>query len=55
MYKVVIVDDEPIIVDGLSRIIQWDKYGCRIVGTAFDGRKGVEVIDETKPILCSRI
>ena len=49
MYKVVIVDDEPIIVDGLSRIIQWDKYGCRLVGTAFDGRKGIEVIDETQP------
>lgn len=49
MYKVVIIDDEPIIVDGLSRVIQWDKFDCRVVGTAFDGREGMEVIDEKKP------
>lgn len=49
MYKVVIVDDEPIIVDGLSRVIHWDKFDCRVVGTAFDGREGMEVIDEKKP------
>ena len=32
MYKVVIVDDEPIIVEGLSRLLPWDKYGCEVVG-----------------------
>ena len=28
MYKVMIVDDEPIIVEGLSRSIAWDKWDC---------------------------
>ncbi len=25
MYKAVIIDDEPLIVEGLSKIIQWNK------------------------------
>ena len=29
MYKVMIVDDEPIIVEGLSRSIAWEKWNCK--------------------------
>lgn len=25
LFKVVIIDDEPIIVEGLSKVIKWDK------------------------------
>ena len=49
MYKVVIIDDEPIIVEGLSRVIKWEEYGCRLAGTAYDGLDGVNVIRELKP------
>ena len=49
MYKVVIIDDEPIIVEGLSKVIKWDKYNCQIVGTASDGREGLKLINEVKP------
>lgn len=49
MYKVVIIDDEPIIVEGLSRVIAWEQYGCKLVGTAYDGNEGVNVIREQKP------
>lgn len=49
MYKVVIIDDEPIIVEGLSRVIKWEEYGCRLAGTAYDGKEGVEVIRQQKP------
>lgn len=49
MYKVVIIDDEPIIVEGLSRVIQWENYGCRLVGTAYDGMEGVDVIRKKQP------
>lgn len=49
MYKVVIIDDEPIIVEGLSRMIDWKKYGCVITGTANDGLEGTELIREKKP------
>ncbi len=49
MYKVVIIDDEPIIVEGISRTVPWEQYDCRIVGTANDGMEGLEVIRTQKP------
>ena len=56
MYKVVIVDDEPIIVEGLSRLLPWEKYGCEVVGTAYNGNEGLEMIrKETPDILFSDI
>lgn len=48
-YKVVIVDDEPSIVLGLSRMIDWKSFGCEVVGTADSGQEGIRVIDEKKP------
>ena len=49
MYKVVVVDDEPIIVKGLTKLVPWEKYGCRVVGTAEDGIEGLAVIREQRP------
>lgn len=56
MYKVVIIDDEPIIVEGLTNGIQWDKWNCQVVGTEHDGIEGLELIRKIKPdILISDI
>lgn len=49
MYKVMIVDDEPIIVEGLSRSIAWEKWNCEVVATANDGLEGKNLIEEKKP------
>lgn len=49
MFKVVIIDDEPIIVEGLSRVVKWEKYDCEIVGIAYDGNEGMELIEEQNP------
>lgn len=49
MYKVVIIDDEPIIAEGLSRSISWDKWQCEVVGTASSGEEGMELIESVKP------
>ena len=49
MKKVVIIDDEPIIVQGLSKSVDWAKYGCEVVGTAGDGVEGKRVIEELHP------
>lgn len=48
-YKVVIIDDEPIIVKGLSKVVQWEKYGCELIGSAEDGASGIETIRELRP------
>lgn len=49
MLKAVIIDDEPIIVEGLSRSIKWEQYGCEVVGTAYSGEEGLALIKEIKP------
>lgn len=50
MYKVAIVDDEPVIVRGLTKMIPWESYNCRVVGTAGDGQEGMKLIREQKPV-----
>ena len=49
MYKVVLVDDERLIVVGLSSVIPWAELGCEVVGTACDGASGLALIRELKP------
>lgn len=49
MYKVMIIDDEPIIVEGLSRSIPWEKWNCQVVATANDGLEGKVLIEQHKP------
>ena len=49
MYKVVLIDDEHIIVEGLKKMIPWEKYDCTVVATASDGREGIETIKRHLP------
>lgn len=49
MYKVVIIDDEDIIVEGLRKVVDWNKYNCEVVGTAIDALTGATVIREHNP------
>ena len=56
MYKVVIIDDEPIIVEGLSRAVDWSRWDCRVAGFAYNGKEGLDVIRKERPnILISDI
>lgn len=49
MYKVVIIDDEPIIVEGLSKAVPWEKWDCQVVATAENGHSGIEIIHRENP------
>lgn len=49
MYKVVIIDDEPVIVEGLKRIVPWKDYDCEVTAWAYDGYMGLKIIREEKP------
>lgn len=56
MFKVVIIDDEPIIVKGLQKAVSWQELDCSVVGTAGNGLEGAEIIRREKPdILISDI
>lgn len=49
MYKLVIVDDEPSVLNGLSSYVDWAAYGIELAGTADDGDTGLALIGEVKP------
>ena len=49
MYRVVLIDDENMIVEGLRRVVKWADYQCEVVGTASDGVEGAELIRKLKP------
>ncbi|MGI6123541.1 MAG: response regulator transcription factor [Acetivibrionales bacterium] len=44
MYKVIIVDDEERIVEGLQKVVDWKNYGCEVVDTAYDAKSGAQRI-----------
>lgn len=49
MYKVLIIDDEPIIRKGLRNIINWKSFGCEVIGEAADGLDGSVLIKKHMP------
>lgn len=51
MLKVILADDEPYIVQGLSLIIDWNQAGFEIIGTANNGQEALELIKSEDPDL----
>lgn len=49
MYRVVLVDDEPLILAGIASLLTWEDYDCTIVGKATNGPSAYEMILELKP------
>ena len=49
MYRVILVDDERLIVKGLSSVVPWAELGCQVAGTAYDGAGGLALIRQLKP------
>ena len=49
MHKIIIVEDEEIIRNGLAISFDWMDYGCNIVGLAKDGKEGLDMILELNP------
>lgn len=48
-YRVLIVDDEPDIAEGIEYLIQNFEIECEIVGLAFDGIEGINKVMELEP------
>jgi len=49
MIKILIVDDEPIVREGLRKTINWDQLHCKIVGEAENGVEAIEKINMLLP------
>lgn len=49
MYKVMIVDDETIILSGIKSLVDWEENDCELVATARNGQEALEQV-YTMPI-----
>lgn len=49
MFKVLIIDDEPIIRKGIKNIVNWEHFGCEVCGEAGDGLAGKDMIEKNRP------
>lgn len=47
--KVLIIDDELIMRQGIKHMVDWEQEGFRIVGEASDGREGLRMVKEFAP------
>lgn len=49
MYKLLIVDDEPLVSVALESMVPWDRYHIAVCGTAINGRQALEMIRTLHP------
>jgi two-component system response regulator YesN len=51
MYRVLLVDDEPLAIEGLQLLIDWNKNGFEVESVCGDGEEAARLIRESKPDL----
>ncbi|MBB6734727.1 response regulator transcription factor [Cohnella zeiphila] len=49
MKTIVIIDDDPNVLEGMRESIPWEKLAVRWLGEAIDGREGLHLIRELQP------
>lgn len=49
MYRLLLVDDERLILEGISQVVDWARAGTELVGTARNGIEALEKIAELQP------
>ena len=48
-YKVILVDDEAEVIDVIEQKIAWNELGFKVVGSATNGVKALELVEKTQP------
>ncbi|MFA7567135.1 MAG: response regulator [Alkalispirochaeta sp.] len=48
-YRFLIIDDEPVVREGIATTIDWAAHGFELVGACRDGREGMQAVDELRP------
>ena len=49
MYKVVLIDDEAIITEGLEKVVDWSAHNCQVAALAQDAASGAQAIRTHRP------
>lgn len=49
MYKLLIVDDEPLVQVGVKSMLNWGDYEIEVIGTVSNGKKALDIIETNPP------
>ena len=49
MYKVLLVDDERMILDGIAAIVDWNSQGAELIGKALNGIEALNLMEKNTP------
>lgn len=49
MYKLLIVDDEPLVQAGIKSMLNWNELEIEICGTAMNGQSALKIIENSSP------
>lgn len=49
MYRIMIVDDEPLILAGIASLLDWEEHQCKIVGKASNGQQALAQMETLQP------
>ena len=49
MYRVLLADDEPIILSGLQSMLDWGRLDCTVCGAVRDGQQALELVENRRP------
>ncbi|MDR1251350.1 MAG: response regulator [Treponema sp.] len=54
MYRILLVDDEPLVLSGIKRLIDWEKNGSLVAGIASNGQEALEKLVKVRPdiVIC---
>lgn len=54
MYRVLLADDEPIILSGLQSMLSWERLDCTVCGAVSNGRQALELVESHCPdiVIC---
>lgn len=49
MYKLLIIDDEPLVQAGIRSMLSWEELGISVCGIAANGQAGWELMELEQP------
>jgi Response regulator containing CheY-like receiver domain and AraC-type DNA-binding domain len=49
MYKLLIVDDEPLVQIGVKSMLNWVDYEIEVIGSAANGKQAIDIIESNMP------
>ena len=49
MIKIILVEDDVEMLEGLTHVIDWEEYGFTVVGTARNGAKALNLVEKIRP------